>query len=269
MMNSRLAKTIKRFLLGSIGIGVVLLVWAWASTQLDPYRLPSPWQVAGDFVPILFQSREIAAQEAQGAGGIAIAMATSVITLLLGLSLGVVTGLALGLLMTYSRRIGWLLDLPTRLVRAVPPFGLIPFVLIWLGTTQVGGVLVIWLYVSLLVMTNAMNAVENLRGAPAQFARTLGASKRQVYRDVILPGILPELVGPIRVALAFSWGLLVVAELVGGQVGLGRVLSELVPALVTDQVITVTLWIVLLGLVFDFLYMRIQRRLLYWHHTTR
>jgi ABC-type nitrate/sulfonate/bicarbonate transport system permease component len=236
---------------------------------MDAYRLPSPLQVAADFVPIIVQSREIAAQEAHGNGGIAIPMATSVITLLLGLILGVVSGLAVGLLMTYSRRIGWILDLPTRLLRAVPPFGLIPFVLIWIGTTQVGGVLVIWLYVSLLVMTNTINACGNLPMAQSQFARTLGAAKTQVYKDVILPAILPELVGPIRVALAFSWGLLVVAELVGGQVGLGRVLSELVPALATDQVITVTLWIVLLGLVFDLLYMRLQQRLLYWHHAAR
>lgn len=254
-----------QLLLGGLGIALFVAAWFATASAVDPLRLPPPTNVAEVFLPILFESRALANQFGSGAGGILPHLLTSLGRLLAGATLGVAAGLGVGLLMTYSQRIGWLLDIPTRVLRAVPPLGVIPFVLVWFGTSSTAQILLVALFVFLLILVNTTNAVSNLAEVHERFARTLGATRRRAYRDVVLPGILPSLVGGLRAALAFSWGLLVVAELVGGQYGIGRVLSLLIPLLRTPELIASIIWIVLFAVALDSILVAAQRRLLRWH----
>jgi ABC-type nitrate/sulfonate/bicarbonate transport system permease component len=265
-MVEREPSLIARVALGALGIGLFVAAWFAIAASVDPLRLPPPTDVAEVVFPILFESRPLANQLGSGDGGILPHLLASLGRLLAGSAIGVAAGLAVGLLMSYSRRIGWLLDLPTRLLRAVPPLGVIPFVLVWFGTSSTAQILLVALFVFLLVVVNTTNAVQNLRPVYARFARTMGASRRRTYRDVVLPGILPSLVGGLRAALAFAWGLLVVAELVGGRYGIGRVLSLLVPLLRTPELIACILWIVVVAVALDALLLAVQARLLRWHH---
>lgn len=251
--------------LGALGVGLFIGAWFALAATIDPLRLPPPTDVAEVFFPILFESRPLANQFGSGDGGILPHLLTSLGRLLAGAGLGVAAGLLVGLLMSYSERVGWLLDLPTRVLRAVPPLGVIPFVLVWFGTSSTAQILLVALFVFLLIVVNTTNAVDNLPAVHERFARTLGATRRRAYRDVVLPGILPSLVGGLRAALAFSWGLLVVAELVGGQYGIGRVLSLLIPLLRTPELMASILWIVVLAVALDMLLVTIQGRFLRWH----
>lgn len=255
-----------RVALGALGIGVFLAGWFALASTINPLRLPPPTNVAEVFFPILFESQALASQFGSGEGGILPHLLTSLGRLLAGTGLGVVAGLVVGLLMSYSQRLGWLLDLPTRFLRAVPPLGVIPFVLVWFGTSSTAQIFVVALFVFLLIIVNTTNAINNLPAVHERFARTLGATRRAAYRDVVLPGILPSLVGGLRAAVAFSWGLLVVAELIGGQYGIGRVLSLLIPLLRTPELMASILWIVVLAVAVDSLLVVAQTRLLRWHH---
>jgi len=256
-----------RVLLGALGLALFVAAWFALAARVDPLRLPPPTDVADVFFPILFHDAPLANQLGGGDdGGILPHLLTSLGRLLAGAGIGVAAGLLAGLAMTYSARLGMLLDLPTRLLRAVPPLGVIPFVLVWFGTSSTAQVLLVALFVFLLVVVTTTNAVGNLAPVHERFARTLGASRRQAYRDVVLPGILPSLVGGLRAALAFSWGLLVVAELVGGQYGIGRILSLLIPLLRTPELIASIIWIVVFAVVLDAILLAVQARLLRWHH---
>lgn len=250
--------------LGAVGILAFIVVWWIASTFLRPIQLPSPWAVARIAFPLLFESDALASQFGSGSGGILSHLLVSLVRLLLGSGIGIAAGIGVGLLMTYDRRIGWLLDLPIRMFRAVPPLALIPFVLVWFGTSTTSQVFVVAAYIFLLIVANTTNAVTNLRPVYLRFARTLGASRARAYRDVVLPAIMPELIAGLRVALAFAWGLLVVAELVGGSRGIGRVLSLLVPLLQTPELIAAILWIVVIAVAIDGFLQLLQRRLFRW-----
>lgn len=194
-MNVRRSDLLRRTLLGALGFVCVLGIWQIVSLQLDPIRLPGPAAVAADFVPILFHSDPIASQIGSGSGGILEHLLVSMVRLIIGVSLGAIGGIAIGLLMALDRRVGWFLDLPTRVLRSVPPFGIIPFLLVWFGTDQIARLLLIALYIFLLVLGNTLNAVANVPPVYAKFASTLGATRRRQFRDVVLPAILPELVG--------------------------------------------------------------------------
>lgn len=254
-----------RILLGVLGFGIVLLVWELLSLQLDPIRLPAPTAVAAAFVPILFHSGPIASQIGSGSGGILEHLVVSMVRLIAGVGLGAMGGVVIGLLMALDARFGAFLDAPTRILRSVPPFAILPFLLVWFGTDEIAQLLLIAFYIFLLVLANTLNAITNLSPVYARFAATLGATRRQQFRDVVLPAILPELVGGLRVALAFSWGLLVVAELTGGGIGIGHILSLLQPLLRTADLMAVSLWIVVFAVALDYLFVATERRLLRWH----
>jgi ABC-type nitrate/sulfonate/bicarbonate transport system permease component len=72
-----------------------------------------------------------------------------------------------------------------------------------------------------------------------------------VYRTVVLPAIVPELVGAMRVALAATWGLEIVAELLGSPAGVGRLFSYLVPLLRPDLIIALIAWVTLVAVGLD------------------
>ena len=257
---------VARLALGALGIALFIGAWFAVAASVDPLRLPPPTDVARVVFPILFESRPLATQLGSGDGGILPHLLASLGRLLAGTAIGVAGGLSIGLLMSYNHRVGWLLDLPTRLLRAVPPLGVIPFVLVWFGTSSTAQILLVALFVFLLILVNTTNAVQNMSPVYARFATTMGASRRRTYRDVVLPGILPSLVGGLRAALAFAWGLLVVAELVGGRYGIGRVLSLLVPLLRTPELIACIIWVVVIAVVLDTLLLAVNARLLRWHH---
>ena len=99
----------------------------------------------------------------------------------------------------------------------------------------------------------------------ANFTRTMGASETGIARRVILPSLLPAMAGPIRVAYSWSWGLVIVAELLGAHSGIGRILNAFIALLATDLVVVGILWVLLLALGMEWVVDRCLNSLLRWH----
>lgn len=157
------------------------------------------------------------------------------------------TGLAMG----WSPRFRSLLELPIEVFRTIPPLAAIPFFLMWFGPAALTQFLVLVFYSFLRVVINTVEAIRNVPPVLSQYARTLGATPGQVYRTVILPAIVPELVGAMRIALAATWGLEIVAELLGSPAGVGRLFSYLVPLLRPDLIIALIAWVTLVAVGLD------------------
>jgi NitT/TauT family transport system permease protein/sulfonate transport system permease protein len=90
------------------------------------------------------------------------------------------------------------------------------------------------------------------------------ASKRQVYRTVVFPAIIPELVGGIRVAIGVSWGIQIVTELMGAQQRVGQVFSMAMPMQALDLIIVGVLWITILAATTDLLFVWAARIITRW-----
>ena len=94
---------------------------------------------------------------------------------------------------------------------------------------------------------------------------TMGATRGQVFRTVIWPALFPELVGAMRVILAASWGLQVVAELLGTPAGVGKVFLYLIPLLRPDLIIAVIFWVTVVAVIVDqFVFVPIARWVTRW-----
>lgn len=248
---------------GIAGIAFFLAVWWVASLGLGATRLPSPWATAQALVASSFQS-DLLRTYGAGNGGFWPHILYSVQTAALGVTLGVVAGVGLGLLMWWSRRARLFFTLEVELARTIPPLAAIPFFLMWFGTgqgTQLG-VIVFFSALRLVIFT-----VEAIRGLPPvyqQFAATLGASRLQLLRTVMLPSLVPELIGAIRVTIATAWGVEVVAELMGATMGVGKVFNVLSMLLATADIVALVVWLAIIAIVVDLAFVWFARRVTRW-----
>jgi ABC-type nitrate/sulfonate/bicarbonate transport system permease component len=119
-------------------------------------------------------------------------------------------------------------------------------------------------YCFFMMIINTVSAVANTSPIYTDYARTLGASKVRVYWTVILPAIVPELIGGIRVVIGVSWGIQIVTELMGAQQGMGQVFSMAIPMQALDLIIASILWITLLAAATDLLFLVVARAFTRW-----
>lgn len=247
-------------LLGLVGIGGLIGAWALLSPQLDPIRLPSVGTTVSTMVTQLLSSDVIASQGG-GAGGIAANLAVTVGRTFIGVAIGATVGIAVGLLIAEVGVLRLLLRPPLEVLRVVPSLVAAPFLILWFGLSPAAQFGLVAVYSMLVLQLNTYDAVRNLPPRFAQFSATLGASRARILRTVTAPAITPELIGGLRVSLQLAWGLEVVAELIGAQRGIGRMMASANSLFRTDIVIAGILWLAAVAVLTDwalkrFLYQR-------------
>jgi ABC-type nitrate/sulfonate/bicarbonate transport system permease component len=250
-----------------VGVIIFLAGWEIIGLMLGPTRLPTPVMVAKKFVSLLIHSPEIVAQ---GAGGENIRphLIYTVERTFSGALTGIIIGIGIGLVMGFNRTLRLVVEPLIELIRVIPPLAIIPFLLMWFGPSPTTQYLMISFYCFLILTVTTLNAISNIQKIYIEMAQTMGANSLQITKTIFLPGIIPEMIGSIRVALAMSWGLEVVAELMGTPYGMGKVFSILVPFFATDAVIASILWIAFLAVITDLVINQIMRRLTKWQETT-
>lgn len=162
-----------------------------------------------------------------------------------GVFLGAVIGILGGLALARWKIVRTAIEPLILVFRSVPLLALIPLFLLWFGGNYIGFLIYIAFAVSAMLVINTIEAVRNVPPVFISFARTLGASENQVYRTVVVPAIVPELLGGIRVVLGLAFAIALGAEFLASQSGLGRLLILSQNFLYTGRMIIV---VVLFGL---------------------
>ena len=132
-------------------------------------------------------------------------------------------GVTIGLMMSYSKIIDAILDPIVESIRPVPVIAMIPFLIMWFGIGEAGKIFLITLGVFAIIVVSTLEAVKNVPKIYVRAAKTLGASNNQIFRTIIIPGMIPGIIGPLRVATALSFTLVVAAEFMGAQQGLSLI----------------------------------------------
>ncbi|MFV1990040.1 MAG: ABC transporter permease [Acidimicrobiales bacterium] len=174
------------------------------------------------------------------------AILTTVTITLTGLAIGTVFGTLMGLAMAYSRSVREFFGSLFDFLRPVPVFALIPLFILWFGIGRAPQVALIAMGTSVILGVTTLEAIRNVPSIYVRAALTLGASRQHIYRTIIVPFIIPHLIGAIRVAAAVSWGLDVAAEFMGSQQGLGYLI-------ILQQIYLRTAGIILLVIVYSIL----------------
>jgi NitT/TauT family transport system permease protein len=181
-----------------------------------------------------------------------------------GLSLAVVLGSLAGVFMAYSRPVNILLSPLVELFYPLPKSALIPVTVFWLGFGDGSKILLIFLGCMLPVTVGAYNGARSADQALLWSARSMGASRLRMLWDVVVPSALPELLNGIRTALALSFVLLVISELISSRKGLGFMIGLLGSGGVYDAMFATVLTVALLGFLADRSFQRVMQRALAW-----
>jgi NitT/TauT family transport system permease protein len=239
-----------------VGLLVPLLLWAAAAAAawVDPVFLPGP-------LDVLRRLGEWALEE-DLAGDTWI----SVWRVIGGFVLSAVVALPLGLLIGAFRPVEALLEPLTDFIRYMPAVAFIPLVMLWFGIDESAKVAIIWIgtFFQMVLMI-----AENVRGVPlaqVEAAQTMGATREEIVRLVLLQSAKPAILDTLRITMGWAWTYLVVAELVAANSGLGYSILKAQRYLKTDTIFAGIVLIGLIGLLMDQGFRWLHRRAFPYMH---
>lgn len=177
---------------------------------------------------------------------------------------GSTLGVLVGLLMARSRWFFYLINPVIEAVRPVPPVALIPFVILWFGIGDSGKIFLGSLACFMVMVVNTTVACGNVPPVYVQAAESLGAGRNQVYRTVVLPAIVPEILSGFRIGSALAFAVIVAAEFLGADAGVGRLIMQASRTLNTAVVLLGTIVIAIMAVLLDIAISRISAYITRW-----
>ena len=184
---------------------------------------------------------------------------------LTGLAIGGGLGLLLGLLTGSVRVAETLLDTSIQMVRNIPALALIPLVILWFGIDETAKLFLIAVSVFFPIYLNTFHGIRGVDPGLIEMGRTYGLNRWQLYRQIILPGALSSILVGLRFSLGLMWVILIVAETISAQAGIGYLTMNAREFLQTDIVLVGILLYALLGKLADWFAKALERWWLRWH----
>ena len=210
---------------------VILVLWEIAVRHSRNDLFPGPWQVALGIV-------ELARK-----GLLFKYVVASLFRVTWGFSLAVLVGVPLGLFLGPISPIAW-----------------IPLAILWFGVSDAAPVFLIFLASVFPITVSSTDAVRNLEPVYIRAARNFELGRIQLFSRVILPGSLPRIITGIRIALGVAWLVVVAAEMIAVNSGLGYLIIDARNAGKRyDLVVAGMVVIGLIGLLLDLLVRRLER----------
>ena len=184
---------------------------------------------------------------------------------LAGLAVGGGLGLALGLLTGSVKFFETLLDSTIQMVRNIPALALIPLVILWFGIDDSAKLFLISISVFFRIYLNTFHGSRNVDPQLIEMGRTYGLTRWQLYKEVILPGAMSSILVGLRFSLGLMWVILIVAETISAQAGIGYLTMNAREFLQTDVVLVGILLYALLGKLADVFARGLEQWWLRWH----
>jgi taurine transport system permease protein len=174
------------------------------------------------------------------------------------------TAVPIGILMGVSRIARGVFDPPIEFYRPLPPLAYLPLVIIWFGIDEASKIVLIYLACFAPLAVAARAGVKSVTVEQINAAASMGASRWQIVRHVIVPAAMPEILTGMRIAIGFGWTTLVAAEMVAATAGLGQMVLNASNFLRTDVVIMGIFVIGIVAYVFDLMMRRVEVWLVPW-----
>ena len=156
---------------------------------------------------------------------------------LAGLAVGGGLGLPLGLLTGSVRFFETLLDSSIQMVRNIPALALIPLVILWFGIDETAKLFLIAVAVFFPIYLNTFHGIRNVDPGLIEMGRTYGLTRWSCTRQIILPGAMSSILVGLRFSLGLMWVILIVAETISAQAGIGYMTMNAREFLQTDIVL--------------------------------
>ena len=259
-----------------IGVGLVVPVAVIALWQaganvgwINESVLPSPLEVVRKWIAYLLPLQERV--PGMGwlrwvfSGELVVDSLGSMYRVLAGFAVGAGLALPLGLAMGASQRVYDWFNVLVQMVRPIPPIAYIPLSMLWFGLGNPPAIFLIVLGAFFPVLMNTIAGVRQVDGIYLRAARNLGASGSTLFLRVILPAAVPYILSGVRIGIGTAFIVVIVAEMVAVNNGLGFRILEAREYFWSDKIIAGMISIGLIGLAIDVGMNKLNNHLLRWH----
>jgi ABC-type nitrate/sulfonate/bicarbonate transport system permease component len=235
---------VRRHILGLVGLVLLVGLWQWLSFQLPLSQLAPPRDVLNNLISNFLLDPPM---EAFGFGpvGYGDLMLYTMQNVLAGTAIGGLLGVIGGLALARTRLVRHALEPILLTLGTLPILAAAPLLVLWFGIVSYTQVMLVAAYTALLLAQFAQRAADNLDPVYEARARTCDASRWVQLRMILLPAVVPEILGGLRISLAFGWGLEAFAETLGAPSGIGQAILTLSN---TDDVTGILACVLLIGL---------------------
>jgi NitT/TauT family transport system permease protein len=177
-----------------------------------------------------------------------------------GFLLALAVGIPFGLLLGWFSVAFQAFNTVIQILRPISPIAWIPVAILWFGVSDLAPIFLIFLASLFPIATATVAAVQNIQLVHLRAARNFGISGLTLFRTVVFPAALPQIITGIRIALGVAWLVVVAAEMIAVNSGLGYLIIDARNAgMRYDLVVAGMVMIGLIGLALDYLVRRLEQ----------
>ena len=192
---------------------MVIIVWQAVAMLLKIPIIPTPVAVFNDILQIFHSRMEIHLLYSLG-------------RIIAGISISILLGVSLGLLMGYFAKADKILSPLVYFTYPVPKIALLPIVMLLFGLGEASKLIMIVLIIVFQIIITARDAVKNIPQEIFRSLQSLGAGRRQIFNEIIIPASLPEVITATRLALGTAVSILFFTETFGTEYGMGYFIMD-------------------------------------------
>ena len=190
-------------------IAILLALWQFAVNRSSLHLLPGPVEAAGGIVDLARH-------------GLLLKYVTaSLFRVTWGFLAAAVVAIPLGLVIGWYRRFEMALNPLIQILRPISPLAWIPIAILWFGVGDLSAVFLIFLSCFFPLVLTAMNAVQRIPAMYVNAGRNFGLGPAALVYRVLYPAVLPQLITGLRITLGVAWLVVVAAEMIAVNSGLG------------------------------------------------
>lgn len=252
-------RQLRTILLGLLGIVCFFLLWECVVyfEWIDPRLIASPGQVLSTLATKVTDKKP--------EGSVLLShIGASLTVALSGYLLALVIGIPLGLLMGWFKTIDRLVGPVFELLRPVPPIAWIPIVIIFLGIGLEAKAVIVFLSAFIPCLINSYTGIKLTNPVYINVSKTCGASTWTTFLRVGVPSSMPMVFAGMRISLGNAWSTLVAAEMLAANKGLGYMILMGRTYGRVDLIIGGMIMIGILGILFNFVFDKIENYVLRW-----
>ena len=195
-------------------IAILLGAWQIAVNRSSVHILPGPWEVVGGIVDLLQH------------GLLLKYVVASLFRVTWGFALAAVLAIPIGLTVGWYRRAEMAFNPLVQILRPISPLAWIPIAILWFGVGDLAAIFLIFLGCFFPLVLTAINAVQGVPAVYVNAARNFGLTPGAIVYRVLYPAVVPQLIVGLRITLGIAWLVVVAAEMIAVNSGLGFLIVD-------------------------------------------
>jgi NitT/TauT family transport system permease protein len=195
-------------------VAALLILWQIGVNRSSTHLLPGPWEVVGGIVDLVRH------------GLLLKYITASLFRVTWGFVLAAVLAIPLGLVIGWYQRAEMAINPLIQIFRPISPLAWIPLAILWFGVGDLSSVFLIFIGCFFPLVLTAINAVQRIPAVYVNAGRNFGLSPASLVYRVLYPAVLPQLITGLRITLGVAWLVVVAAEMIAVNSGLGFLIVD-------------------------------------------